>query len=397
MPDAPATSPTDRPFPAARAWKRRWRLDPAIAFLNHGSYGACPAPVLRAQERWRDAIERRPIEMLDRRRPGLLRHARERVAEFVGADPEGLGFVTNATAGVNAVLRSLEFQPGDEIVITDHGYPAVERTVRHVAARTGARAITVTLPLPAGFGDELARAVEAAWTDRTRLVLVDHVTSPTAIVMPVEAIARRARARGIEVLVDGAHAPGMLDLDVRRIGATYYTANLHKWVCAPKGSGFLWVAPERRGDVHPPVISLFQGEGFEKEFEWQGTRDITAWLSVPEAIDFFAEFGWERVRRHNHERAVEVQRMLCDAWGVEPITPRDGSLLGSMAAVPTPEGVRRRFESRPALLRTLYDDFGIEIPPTEVGDRWLLRASCQVYNEPSEYERLAHAVHTLAE
>jgi len=244
---------TDASDPAAL--RTRFALDPDVVFLNHGSFGACPREVLRRQSALRERLEREPVQFMLEERPRLLDEARERVAAFVGADAEDLAFVPNATSGVNAVLRSMKLEPGDEILVTNQGYHACTNAARYVAERSGARVVEVRLPFPLISSEEVGLAVNGAITKRTRLVLLDHVTSPTGLVMPLDKLVVAIEARGVRTLVDGAHGPGMLDLDLRALGASYYTGNLHKWCCAPKGAAFLWVRGDRAGDVHAPVIS----------------------------------------------------------------------------------------------------------------------------------------------
>jgi isopenicillin-N epimerase len=260
--------------------------------------------------------------------------------------------------------------------------------------------VEVDIPLPVRGPHGVVDAVEAALSDRTRLLVIDHITSPTSVVFPVQAIVERCAARGIDVLIDGAHAPGMLELDIESLGAAYYAGNLHKWVCAPPGAGFIWVREDRQSAIHPTILSLRLGDGFEAEFSWQGTRDVTAWLAAPDAIramDTLAGPGsWPRVRRHNHELAVWVQAMLSEAWGVPPATPRDGSMLGSMTSVELPAGIGRRFETREELQAALREDHGIEIFAIEWDDRPLIRPCCQVYNTAEQYRHLAEAILGLA-
>lgn len=391
---APSLSPAP-PEPLGRGMLSHWVLDPAVTFLNHGSFGAAPRVVLDAQTALRQAFERHPIEMLERRRPELLARAKQAVGALIGARPDDFGFVTNATGGVNAVLRSLEFRAGDEILTTNHVYNAVKRTIGFVGARAGARNTELRIPLPIRSPQQVTDAVAGALGDRTRLVVIDHITSPTAVVLPVEAIVRLCAARGIDVLVDGAHAPGMIDLDMERIGAAYYSGNLHKWVCAPKGAAFLRVRPDRQRGIHPNIISHFLDEGLAAEFAWQGTRDITAWLTARDAIEFMEGLGWDRVRRHNHQLATWVQSLLTQRWGVEPATPADGSMLGSMATVALPPEAAGRFDDPAALQARLYKEHRIEVPVLDWDGRWWVRASCQVYNNPVQYEHLAEALTEL--
>ena len=270
--------------------REHWLLEDGLAFLNHGSFGACPRVVMDEQSRLRAEMERNPVRFLWREIGDRLDAARVELARFIGTDAEELAFVANATTAVNSVLRSFELQPGDEILVTDHGYNACNNVAAECARRSGAKVITARIPLPIAGPEQAVNAIVAAVTPRTRLVLVDHVTSPTALVLPVAEIVRELEPRGIAVFVDGAHAPGMLPLDLRALRPSFYTGNLHKWVCAPRGAGFLFVRRDRQAGVHPAVISHGYNtprEGrslFHDEFDWQGTLDVTAWLTVPAAI-----------------------------------------------------------------------------------------------------------------
>ncbi|MHC4220765.1 MAG: aminotransferase class V-fold PLP-dependent enzyme [Planctomycetota bacterium] len=376
--------------------RSHWGLDHPLIFLNHGSFGATPRVVLESQTERRRRMEANPVAGLDRLGDGLLDAARATVGRFVGAQPRNLGFVTNATGGANAVLRSLPFEPGDELVATTHVYNAIRQTMRYVARQTGATVSELELPLPIRGDDDIVRVIADGLGDRTRLVVIDHISSPTAVVFPVRRIVDLCAERGIDVLVDGAHAPGMIDLDVEGLGAAYYAGNLHKWVCGPKGAAFLWVRPDRQPGIHPGSISHHFDEGFAAEFGWQGTRDITAPLCAADAIEFMDRmWGWPRLRRHNHELAVWVQSLLCERWGVEPGTPRDGSMLGSMVTVALPPEAAKGHESIEALQALLLERYRIEIPVIEWARQWWIRASCQVYNTSDQYEKLADAVTEL--
>jgi isopenicillin-N epimerase len=372
-------------------------LEPGVAFLNHGSFGAVPRVIFDAQAEWRRRIEASPVELLGRQCPALLAKAKSAIGRFLGMEPADFGLVTNASEGANAVLRSIDLRPGEELVTTTHVYGAVRQAMRYAAGRAGAGYREIDVPLPARSADAMTDAVLAGLGGRTRLLVIDHVTSPTALVFPVRQIAAACAARGVEVLFDGAHAPGMLEFAVPALGATYYAGNLHKWCCAPKGCGFLWVRPDRQTDVHPTVISHHLGEGFAREFDWQGTRDITAWLTGPAALAFMAELGWPDVRAHNHSMAVWAHRMLCDRWKVDPVSPLDGALLGSMATVPLPGALRDMTEPEGlALQQRMYSEHRIEVPIIRWCGRWFLRVSCQAYNKPDQYLLLADAVATLA-
>lgn len=380
------------PAPLAPRLAALWSFDATYCFLNHGSFGSCPRAVRAAYVAAQERIESRPIELLGRRIRELLAPSRARVGEFLGMSPDSFGFVTNATEGVNSVLRSLDFRPGDELLATSHVYNAVRNAMRFRARQCGAAYVECPVDLPVASPDDLVAAIEGAMTDRTRIAVIDQVTSATALVFPIERIADLCRARGVELLVDAAHVPGMLPAHVESIGCTYWTGNLHKWCCAPKGTAVLWVAPERRAAVKPAIVSHYLDEGFAGEFDWQGTRDMAAWMTAGAAIDFMGELGWDLVREHNHRMAAWAQRMLCERWEVDPISPFDGTMLGSMCTVPVPAEIRARFARWEDFQEALYRDYRIEVPVIDFGGRWHVRPSAQVYNRADQYELLAQAV-----
>lgn len=383
---------------------RHWALDPDVIFLNHGSFGACPTAVLEAQAELRARLEREPVRFFERELESRLDSSRALLADFLACEPTDLVFVPNATTGVNAVLRSSTFTARDELLVTDHAYNACRNALDFVAARSGATVVVAHVPFPVAEPDAVTDAVLARVTDRTRLALIDHVASTTALAMPVETIVPALTGRGIDVLVDGAHAPGNLDLDVPALGATYYTGNCHKWLCAPKGAGFLWVTPERQADVRPLTIShganatRTDRSRFQLEFDWTGTDDPTAALCVGTAIRCMAELmpaGWPGVRAHNRALARRGRDLLCEALGIEPPAP-DG-MLGCMASVPLPAGLGAASAKRShldPLQDALFFDHGIEVPvvkgPKE--SRRLLRISAQLYNEEKQYASLAAAL-----
>jgi len=388
------------PAPAASAW----RLDPRVVMLNHGSFGACPRVVLERQQALRERLEAELVRFFMRELEALLDESREMLARLVDAPPSDVVFVRNATAAVNGVLRSLPLAPGDEILMTDHEYNACANAVRFVAERTGAHAVTARLPLPIGSSDEIVDRIMEHVTDRTRLAVLDHVTSPTAVVMPIERLVARLGDRGVDVLVDGAHAPGMIPLAVEQLGAAYYTGNCHKWLCAPKGAGFLYVRPNRQEGIHPAVISHGLNSSrpghtrFQDEFDWTGTDDPTPWLCVGEAIRFLESFdgGLTGVMRHNRELARAAREILCSRLGLKPVCPAE--MLGSMAAlglpeeavVPTKDRGGGGFEIHP-LQTELLERFGVEVPILYWPDpsRLILRVSAQLYNSRGQYEYLA--------
>lgn len=365
-------------------------IDRSYTFLNHGSFGSVPFEVLAAQQALRLEIEARPIEMLDRRMKQLLPVARERVARFVGTAPDRLGFVSNATEGVNAVLRSFDWRTGDEIVVVDQVYNAMRQSLRRLTGELGVVLREVPIPLPVADESDWTQPIVDAFGARTRMLLLDHITSPTAFVLPAARIVAEARSRGIFSLVDGAHAPGSIALDIDAIGADAYTANLHKWVCAPKGAAILATTEAFAPRLHPLATSHFFGEGLGREFDWQGTRDMTPWLIAPTAIDFFARFGWERVRAHNHAMAVWSQRLLGANWEVPPFCPP--GMLASMAAVRLPSGIQERFASPAELQACLYQQHRIEIPIIDWKGVWHCRVSCHLHTSPDMVERLARVV-----
>jgi len=386
-----------------------WRLDPAVTFLNHGSYGACPVEVIEYQQVLRDRMEAEPVRFLSGDLPGLLDDARRRVAGFLGADPDGLAFVTNATTGVNTVLRSLRFEARDELLTTDHEYNATLNALAAVAARDGAEVVIARIPFPIESPDEAIKAILAAVSPNTRLLLVSQVTSPTALVLPVAELVREMARRGIDTLVDGAHAPGMIPVDLDELGAAYWTGNGHKWLCGPKGSAVLWVRADRRDRIHPLVVShganeiLGERSRFRAEFDWVGTADPTAFLSLPVAIDWMAatapdDGGWPGIIAANHALALAGRDLVADALGVAPSAP--DTMLGSMAALPVP-GLREDAAAE-ALSRALAAEDGIQVPiggwpvrTARCGDdaeQVLIRISAQRYNEAADYERLAAAL-----
>jgi isopenicillin-N epimerase len=374
--------------------------------LNHGSFGACPQAVLQVQNEWRLRLERQPVQFLARELEALLDAARAELAEFVGAEAQDLVFVPNATTGVNSVLQSYRLAPGDELLTTDHGYNACRNALEYVAARSGARVVVAAVPFPLRSSDEVVDAVMAKVTPKSVLALLDHVTSPTGVVFPVRRLVEGLRARGVETMVDGAHAPGMLDLDVPSLGAAYYTGNCHKWMCAPKGAAFLWVRRDKQESVRPVVIS--HGANAQRagrarwllEFDWCGTDDPTAFLSVPEAIRFGGSLlpgGWPELRRRNRELVLRAREVLCTALGVAAPAPDD--MIGSLATVPLPATGPAPSPSPPLpdpLQRELLLRHGVEVPVLTwpaPPRRWL-RISAQIYNELGEYQKLAAALRT---
>jgi len=383
-----------------------WSLDPAVIFLNHGSFGACPTAVLDAQHRLRMQMEAEPVRFLSRELDGRLDAARAELAAFAGADPDDLGFVPNATTGVNAVVRSLGFATGDELLATDHTYNACRNALEFVAGRAGARVVVAPIPFPLDSPDRVVEAILERVTPRTRLALVDHVTSPTGLVLPLARLVAELTALDVETLVDGAHAPGMVPLDLRALGATYYSGNCHKWLCAPKGAGFLYVRRDRQREIRPVTISHGantkrpERTRFRLEFDWTGTDDPTPYLSVPEAIRYLGSLvpgGWPALMRRNRELALAARQRLCAALEVPPPSPEE--MIGSLASVPLPDGASDAVEWRrpDPLQAALFQRFGIEAPVVSwpAPPKRLIRVSAQLYNTEAHYERLAEALTKL--
>jgi isopenicillin-N epimerase len=381
------TPPPD-PIPGARLL---FTLDPAIAYLNHGGFGAVPLPVQRAQQRLREEMESNPHAFfateLDRR----IAHARRHLATFLKADPEGSAFVANATAGVNIVLNSVPFERGAEIVTTSHGYGSVRLAVDEVCARTGAVHTIAPFGLTAG-DDEIVAAITARLSPgRTRLLIVDQVTSPTARLLPVERITKAAHDLGVAVLVDGAHAPGALDVDVTGIGADFWVGNLHKWLFAPRPAALFSVARAWRSKIRPPVVSWARDEGFPAALEMQGTIDYTSWLAAPAGLYTLRTLGIDLVRQHNAALAAYGQRVVGAALGLMSTAdlPHPGGIGASMRVLPMPAGAADTNESATELRRRIADELRVVVPVHSWNGRGLMRLSAQVYNHADEYDRLA--------
>ena len=387
-----------------------WTLDPDITYLNHGSFGACPRPVLAAQQALRDQLEREPARFFNREAPVLLLKALDELARFVGAPVAGMAFVPNVTTAINSVLRSAALPAGAELLVTSQEYNATRNILEYVAAERGCRVVVAEVPFPIAGPDAVIEAVLAKTSARTRLAVLDHVTSQTALVFPIEPLVRELEARGVDVLVDGAHAPGMVDLDIGALAPAWYAANCHKWICAPKGVGFLWSREDRRSAVRPAVIShganapvpLERRYGIE--FSWTGTDDITPALAVPTALRFLKELlpgGFAALRARNRELVLAGRRLVADALGAQ--LPCPDSMIGAMASLPVPELPRFGAPSAASALELdpLYDalfrEHGIEAPvltcPAHPGR--LLRISAQAYNSLGDYEKLAAALRAL--
>jgi len=383
-----------------RSMLQHWLLDPDCTYLNHGTVGAPPRRVLNKQQALRDEIERHPSRFMLRELNGehpmpwravsRLREASDQVAAFLGSRPDDLVFVPNVTTGMNAVLGSLPLAPGDEVVITEMAYGAITLTARAMCERSGATLRTVKLGYPIGDAAGVVDPIVAALTPHTRLVVIDHVTARTALVLPVAAACHACHARGVPVLVDGAHAPGAIPLDIPSLGVDWYAANLHKWAHAPRGCGILWAAPERQSIVHYPVVSWGRDRGFRAEFEHTPTADPTSYLAAPEGIALLREWGFDACVSYMHGLAWDAAAMLTSRWGTAFEIPRQ--MVGTMVTVPLPDEAGTTDEAAEALRLALLLEDRIEVPLHASGGRLWVRVSAQVYNDRSDIETLADAV-----
>jgi isopenicillin-N epimerase len=401
--------------PPWSAYADHFTLDKSVVFLNHGSFGATPRQVLIAQDRVRQMMEAEPVRFIVEEREALLDDSRAEMSKFVGCDPEGFAFVSNATAGVNGVVRSLDFSPGDELLTSTHEYNACNNVLRWAVEKFGAVLVNADVPFPIRDEDEIVGAILAKVTSRTKLALISHITSPTAVVMPVERLVRELEPRGVDTLVDGAHAPGHLPLDVARINAAYYTGNFHKWACAPKGSAFLHVREDRRtarggGWMQPAVISHGANSTrtdrtrFRLEFDYVGSMDYAPWIVAGECVRVMEKIfpgGWPGIMKHNRELALAAARMLRErlggeGGGAEPGVPE--SMLGCMATIRIPDrspaenDIPTRYHD--PIQDRLIRDWGVQCPivtfPAPPA-RWV-RISAQIYNTLAQYEYLAEAI-----
>jgi len=371
--------------PAVRG---EWTLDPDFLTLNHGSYGATPRVVLAAQDAWRARMEAQTSRFFRRDLPPALRAAAGALAAFLGAEGQDLAFVENATTGCNAVLRGLRLAPNDEVVMLSHVYGAVRNTIRYVTERAGARIVEAAIPFPRPLPDDIVAAVAAALTPRTRIAVIDHITSASALVLPIAHIVAACHAHGVPVLVDGAHGPGHVDINLPAINADWYTGNCHKWLNAPKGCAFLWARRDRQHDLHPTTISHGFNTGFLAEFDWTGTWDPSACLSVTAALDFHARLGGPALRTRNAELAFEAATLVAARLGTE--TGGGNEVSGAMGLVrlPGPATAERAGTIRERLL-DLGTDTPVHALPGRDADALWLRLSAQAYNDLDDYKRLA--------
>jgi isopenicillin-N epimerase len=378
------------PIALGAAIRHEWPLDWTKLTVNHGSYGATPTRVLAAQAAWRDRMEAQPSIFMRSILPDALRASANALAAFLNADGQDITFVDNATTGCNAVLRSLDLAAGDEIILHSQIYGAVANTARYVARRSGAVVVEAALPFPGDDAESFVEVLRAKLNARTRLVIIDHITSPSALLLPVEAVARLCRNSGIPLLIDGAHGPGQVDVDLTAIDADWYVGNCHKWLAAPKGCAFLWARRDRQAGLHPTTISHGLDRGYLAEFDWTGTRDPTAFLAIEAALAFHERLGGAALRRRNIDLAHQAGRLLAESLGS---VYGNESHAVAMAVVRLPLGGISSQERGVALRDRLLDEFGTDAPLVPHPDGIWVRVSAHAYNEIGDYEALAEILH----
>jgi isopenicillin-N epimerase len=382
--------------PSLTSLRKDFLLDPDIIFLNHGSFGATPRPVFESYQKWQLELERQPVEFLGRRAPDLLHQSRSILANYLSTDTNNLVYVTNATTGLNIVARSLHLGPGDEVLSSDHEYGALDRTWRFLAKQNGYKYNNLPISVPV---TTVCNFVETFWqgvTPKTHVIFLSHITSPTALTFPVKEICQRAKDAGIITIIDGAHAPGQIPLDLDDLGADFYSGNLHKWLCAPKGAAFLYAAPHVQHLLEPLIVSW----GWESDApgpsrfvdyqEWAGTRDISAFLAVPDAIWYQQQHHWVDLRASCHALAVEAARRIQSVTGLPPLHSDSSQWFTQMVAMPLPAHVDLQY-----LKNALYDKYRVEIPLIDWNGQKLIRVSIQVYNTLDEVAELESALKNL--
>jgi len=379
-----------------RNLKRQFLLDPSVTFLNHGSFGATPKPVFNEYQRWQRELENQPVEFLGRRITELMANSREALGTYLGTYGDNLVYTQNVTISLNIVARSLALGSNDEVLTTDHEYGAMDRTWRFLSKEHGFSYINRHIKLPLATANDFVDEFWQGVTKSTRVIFLSHITSPTAIIFPIKEVVRRARQVGIITVIDGAHAAGQLPLHLDSLGADFYGGNLHKWLCAPKGAGFLYARPEVQRLLKPLVVSWGyesdspSGSDFVDHHEWWGTRDMAAFLSVPAAIQFQDENNWEEVRKSCHQLAAYAQKAICELTGLAPLHSQGDVWFRQMVAVPLPADIDVL-----TLKNRLYDEYRIEVPINEWHGRKLIRSSIQGYNTKRDVDKLIHALSVL--
>jgi isopenicillin-N epimerase len=382
---------------------KHWTFDPSRVFLNHGSFGACPDFVIKEQRMWQNLMEKEPVQFFEELMPDLLLNSRIALAEFLSCDANDLAFVSNATSGVNTILRSLQFEQGDEILVPNHAYQACRNTIDFVASRWGAKVVEVAIPFPVDGPQTVIELMKSACSERTKLVMIDTVTSPTGLRMPFEELTAFFEGKGVEVLLDAAHGIGMIPLNLGKLGASYVTSNCHKWLCAPKGSAFLYVRSDKQSKIQPLTIShghtfpLGDTTRFRHEFDWTGTQDISGWCAIPAVIEGMSKLidgGWEAIMQHNHDLAIQGRDILCERLGIEQPCPNE--MIACISTIQLPGGIpaREKMHEPDPLHHILSEKYNIQVPvwswPSPEGR--YLRISAQLYNSVEQYELLADAL-----
>ena len=382
---------------------RYWSFDSSRLFLNHGSFGACPDFVIEEQRKWQNLMEKEPVRFFEELMPNLLLKSREALGTFLSCSPNDLAFVSNATSGVNTILRSLHFEQGDEILVPNHAYQACRNSIDFVAQRSGATVVVVPIPFPIDSPQTVIDVMKSARSERTKLVMIDTVTSPTGLRMPFEELTSFFEDQGVEVLLDAAHGIGMIPLDLETLGASYVTSNCHKWLCAPKGTAFLYVREDKQNKIQPLTIShghtfpLGNTTRFRHEFDWTGTQDISGWCALPAVIEEMAKLvdgGWEAIMQHNHDLALQGRDILCERLGIEQPCPDEMIACISTIRLPGEIPSKEKMHEPDPLHHILSEKYNIQVPvwswPSPAGR--YLRISAQLYNSIEQYEQLAEAL-----
>lgn len=380
-----------------------WSLESSRLFLNHGSFGACPDFVIAEQRKWQDLMEQEPVRFFEELMPDLLLKSRKALGAFLSCPADDLALVSNATSGVNTVLRSLHFEEGDEILVPNHAYQACRNSIDFVAQRWGAKVVEVAIPFPIEGPQIVIDLMKSACTPLTKLVMIDTVTSPTGLRMPFEELTAHFEENGVEVLLDAAHGIGMIPLNLEKLGASYVTSNCHKWLCAPKGSAFLYVRKDKQSKIQPLTIShghtfpLGDTTRFRHEFDWTGTQDISGWCALPAVIEGMAklvEGGWETIMEHNHDLAIQGRNILCERLGIQPPCPDEMIACISTIRLPGELVTPELMHEPDPLHQILSETYNIQVPvwswPSPAGR--YLRISAQLYNSIEQYEQLADAL-----
>tara|TARA_Y100001958_G_scaffold127173_1_gene95032 strand:+ start:122 stop:1303 length:1182 start_codon:yes stop_codon:yes gene_type:complete len=380
-----------------------WSFEKGRTFLNHGSFGACPDFVIAEQRKWQDLMEKEPVRFFEELMPNLLLKSREALGTFLSCSPNDLAFVSNATSGVNTILRSLQFKQGDEILVPNHAYQACRNSIDFVAQRSGATVVVVAIPFPIDRPQTVIEVMKSAYTERTKLVMIDTVTSPTGLRMPFEELTSFFENKGVEVLLDAAHGIGMIPLDLGTLGASYVTSNCHKWLCAPKGTAFLYVREDKQDKIQPLTIShghtfpLGETTRFRHEFDWTGTQDISGWCAIPAVIEGMAKLvdgGWETIMQHNHDLAIQGRDILCKRLGIKQPCPDEMIACISTIQLPGEIPAKEKMHEPDPLHHVLSEKYNIQVPvwswPSPEGR--YLRISAQLYNSIEQYELLADAL-----